>query len=100
MKNVLFICTGNVCRSPMAEELLRSQLNGDRNIEVSSAGIGAVNGQPPSSYAIEVMKEKGLDISRLRSQPHSSGVGSQGGLYFCHDVWAFGFVASSLSFGS
>jgi len=69
MKNVLFICTGNVCRSPMAEELLRSQLNGDRNIEVSSAGIGAVNGQPPSSYAIEVMKEKGLDISRLRSQP-------------------------------
>jgi glycine hydroxymethyltransferase len=53
----------------MAEELLRSQLNGDRNIEVSSAGIGAVNGQPPSSYAIEVMKEKGLDISRLRSQP-------------------------------
>jgi len=46
MKNVLFICTGNVCRSPMAEELLRSQLNGDRNIAVSSAGIGAVNGQP------------------------------------------------------
>ena len=52
----------------MAEELFRSQLNGDRNIEVSSAGIGAGNGQPPSSYAIEVMKEKGLDISRLRSQ--------------------------------
>jgi glycine hydroxymethyltransferase len=64
MKHVLFICTGNVCRSPMAEELFRSQLNGDRNIEVSSAGIGAGNGQPPSSYAIEVMKEKGLDISR------------------------------------
>jgi RpiB/LacA/LacB family sugar-phosphate isomerase len=69
MKHILFICTGNVCRSPMAEELFRSQLGGDREIEVSSAGIGAVAGQPPSSYSIEVMKEKGLDISRLRSQP-------------------------------
>ncbi|NBS86928.1 MAG: aminotransferase class I/II-fold pyridoxal phosphate-dependent enzyme [Verrucomicrobia bacterium] len=69
MKHVLFICTGNVCRSPMAEELFRSQVNGDRSIEVTSAGIGAVDGQSPSAYAIEVMKEKGLDISRLRSRP-------------------------------
>jgi RpiB/LacA/LacB family sugar-phosphate isomerase len=53
----------------MAEELFRSQVNGDRSIEVTSAGIGAVDGQSPSAYAIEVMKEKGLDISRLRSRP-------------------------------
>jgi len=53
----------------MAEELFRSQVNGDRSIEVSSAGIGAVDGQSPSAYAVEVMKEKGLDISGLRSRP-------------------------------
>lgn len=69
MKNVLFICTGNVCRSPMAEQLFRSHMNGDRDIEVGSAGIGAMEGHGPSSYAIEVMQEKGLDISKLRSQP-------------------------------
>ncbi|HCP06324.1 MAG TPA: glycine hydroxymethyltransferase [Verrucomicrobiales bacterium] len=69
MKNVLFVCTGNVCRSPMAEELLRSHLNGHQDIKVGSAGIGAVEGQPASPFAVEVMKEKGLDISRLRSRP-------------------------------
>ena len=69
MKNVIFVCTGNVCRSPMAEELFRSHLNGHQDIKVGSAGIGAVEGQPASPFAVEVMKEKGLDISRLRSRP-------------------------------
>ena len=69
VKRIVFICTGNVCRSPMAEELFRQKLNGDRTIEVESAGIGAVSGQAPSSYAVEVMRELGADISRQRSQP-------------------------------
>jgi RpiB/LacA/LacB family sugar-phosphate isomerase len=69
MKRIVFICTGNVCRSPMAEELFRQKLNGDRTIEVESAGIGAVSGQAPSSYAVDVMRELGADISRQRSQP-------------------------------
>ena len=53
----------------MAEELFRQKLNGDRTIEVESAGIGAVSGQAPSSYAVDVMRELGADISRQRSQP-------------------------------
>jgi len=53
----------------MAEELCRKELNGNREIEVESAGIGAVSGQAPSPHAIEVMKELGCDISRQRSQP-------------------------------
>jgi RpiB/LacA/LacB family sugar-phosphate isomerase len=69
MKRVVFVCTGNVCRSPMAEELCRRELNGERQIEVESAGIGAVTGQTPSPYAVEVMRELGSDISRLRSKP-------------------------------
>ena len=69
MKNVLFICTGNVCRSPMAEGLLR-HMAGDR-VAVASAGLGAGHGQPPSAHAIEVLKKEGIDISDIRSQPVS-----------------------------
>ena len=53
----------------MAEELCRRELNGERQIEVESAGIGAVTGQTPSPNAVEVMRELGSDISRLRSKP-------------------------------
>lgn len=53
----------------MAEELCRRELNGERAIEVESAGIGAVSGQTPSPHAVEVMRELGSDISRLRSKP-------------------------------
>ena len=72
MKNVLFICTGNVCRSPMAEGLLR-RMAGD-GVEVCSAGLGAGRGQPPSAHAIEVLKNEGVDISGIRSQPVSAGL--------------------------
>ena len=70
MKNVLFICTGNICRSPMAEGLLR-QMSGGR-VEVDSAGLGAGRGQQPSAHAIRVLKEEGIDISEIRSQPVSA----------------------------
>ena len=70
MKNVLFICTGNICRSPMAEGLLR-QMSGGR-VEVVSAGLGAARGQQPSAHAIRVLKEEGIDISEIRSQPVSA----------------------------
>jgi glycine hydroxymethyltransferase len=67
MEKVLFICTGNVCRSPMAEGLLRRAL-GDK-VEAFSAGLGAGKGQPPSAHAIEVLRREGIDISGIRSQP-------------------------------
>lgn len=69
MKSVLFICTGNICRSPMAEGLLRAMSGG--NLEVFSAGLGAGRGQPPSAHAVAVLKEEGIDISGIRSQPVS-----------------------------
>ena len=72
MKHVLFICTGNVCRSPMAEGLCRDAMSGNREVSFSSAGIGAGTGQAPSPYAVEVMRDLGCDISRQRSQPTSS----------------------------
>lgn len=69
MKTILFICTGNICRSPMAEGIFRHAIKGRRrDIQVMSAGIGAMEGQPPSHYAVEAVKELGIDISKQRSR--------------------------------
>ena len=69
MKSILFVCTGNICRSPIAEGFFRRLLGNRRDIEVASAGVHAVRGQPPSLYAVQVCEEEGVDISGLRSQP-------------------------------
>src|SRR5258707_5464744 len=68
MKTVLFICTGNVCRSPMAEGLFRHAVQGQGEYRVVSAGLGAMEGQPPSPYAVQAVKELGIDISGQRSR--------------------------------
>ncbi|MFN3410276.1 MAG: ribose 5-phosphate isomerase B [Limisphaerales bacterium] len=68
MKTVLFICTGNICRSPMAEGLFRHYAAGRGEYRVLSAGLGAVDGQPPSPHSVTAMKELGIDISGQRSR--------------------------------
>jgi RpiB/LacA/LacB family sugar-phosphate isomerase len=67
MKRVLFICTGNICRSPMAEGLFRHATKGKAYVAMS-AGIGAVNGQPPSTHAVRAMRDLGIEISHQRSR--------------------------------
>lgn len=66
MKRILFVCTGNTCRSPMAEYMLKNKLEkmGINNVEVQSAGLSAFFPQPPTKNAILVMKEVGIDISK------------------------------------
>ena len=77
MKNVLFVCTGNICRSPIAEGLFRRLIGNRKDIEVASAGVHAVRGQPPSLYAVQVCADEGTDISALRSQPLTPGLVDQ-----------------------
>jgi glycine hydroxymethyltransferase len=69
VKSVLFVCTGNICRSPIAEGLFRRLLGNRADIEVLSAGVHAVRGQPPSLYAVQVCEDDAADISGQRSQP-------------------------------
>jgi glycine hydroxymethyltransferase len=72
MKTILFVCTGNICRSPMAEGIFRHIMKGRRDFQVMSAGIGAVEGQPPSVHAVQAVRELGIDISKQRSRMLSS----------------------------
>ncbi len=66
---VLFVCTGNVCRSPMAEGFLRHMAKKEgHDIEVGSAGIGAMDDMTPSRNSVISMKEEGIDISRQLSR--------------------------------
>ena len=62
---ILFVCTGNTCRSPMAEYIFRDILKNDGNEDImcQSAGLTAINGQPPAENAVIVCEELGLDIS-------------------------------------
>jgi glycine hydroxymethyltransferase len=71
LKNILFVCTGNVCRSPMAEGLFRHLVANRPDIRVRSAGVSAFPGQPPSPHAVEVLSDLRIDISKLRSLPLS-----------------------------
>jgi protein-tyrosine-phosphatase len=65
MSVILFVCTGNLCRSPMAAGLLRRRLadEGLDDRQVISAGVWAADGRQASENAIAVMAERGIDIS-------------------------------------
>ena len=64
MKNVLFICTGNTCRSPMAEAIF-NKICRDKNLDfhAASAGVATVDGLPAAKNAIDTMAQMGIDLS-------------------------------------
>jgi protein-tyrosine-phosphatase len=68
---IMFVCTGNTCRSPMAEGGLRKLLEKKNitNIEVLSSGTGAAHGFPATEFASEAAKLWDADLSQHRSQP-------------------------------
>jgi len=76
MYQVLVICTGNTCRSPMAEGILRSLLPKDLAdvTRVVSAGTGATEGAPATHLAVEVCAAIGVDLSSHRSAPLTAGL--------------------------
>lgn len=70
---ILFVCSGNTCRSPMAEAIFRSFYDqGQDKPQIASAGIFALPGEEASSHAVFAMSKRGLDISGHRSRPASA----------------------------
>jgi protein-tyrosine-phosphatase len=67
-KNILTVCTGNICRSPMAEGIFRQLLAGTPGVSVSSAGTHALIGNPAADFAIIAASERGIDISGHRAR--------------------------------
>lgn len=68
--SVLFVCLGNICRSPLAEAALRSEAERlGMDVEVDSAGTGDWHiGHPPDRRAVAVAHRNGVDISNLRAR--------------------------------
>ena len=66
-RRILVVCTGNICRSPMAQGLLQKELNGTEAM-VESAGTAAWPGREPDPLAVSVAAGAGVDISDCRSR--------------------------------
>ena len=66
MKNILVVCTGNICRSPTGEYLLKKELGPDFN--VMSAGIGALVDNPAHETARKIAMQHGIDMSPHRAR--------------------------------
>ena len=69
--NILFVCTGNTCRSPLAEGIARRELErrGWANVEVASAGLAARPGAEASEFAVTVAARHGVSLDAHRSRP-------------------------------
>ena len=70
MREVIVVCYGNICRSPMGEVLLQRALDdrfGPGEFLVTSAGIAAYDGQPPSQGSVRAMAARDIDLRPLRS---------------------------------
>jgi len=71
--HILVVCTGNICRSPMAEGLLRHALAGQpaplQSLKVVSAGVATRAGELVSENSVIALKKAGIDISGHRSRP-------------------------------
>ncbi len=85
--NVLCVCTGNICRSPMLTYLLRDALAKEGlSLTVVGAGTATTDGVPPSPHAITVMNEIGIDISDNRSRQMTNAIADETDIFVALSV--------------
>lgn len=76
--SLLIVCTGNICRSPMAEALFAaSARKHTKSLGVASAGVAALSGRAPADPVIRLMEERGLDVSGHRARQLTSELGRE-----------------------
>lgn len=85
---ILVVCTANICRSPVAEALLRARLHaaGLADWTVASAGTWATGGNAASAFSALLMEERGLNIQTHRSQPVTAQLMQQADLLLCMET--------------
>ncbi len=67
---ILFVCTGNICRSVIAESLFAKQAKAKKvKAQAMSAGVGAFPGSPPPTEIVEILKREGQEVSAHTSTP-------------------------------
>jgi len=69
MTKILMVCLGNICRSPLAEGIMRSKLSSTHFFIDSAGTSGFHSGNAPDPRSIEVAQKNGLDISQQKSRP-------------------------------
>ena len=82
---IVFVCTGNTCRSPMAEGICRALLaeRGIEDVICESCGLSAFAGMPATPYAITAAAEYGADLSAHRSRAVTQYLLDEGDLFVC-----------------
>lgn len=89
MNSILFICIGNICRSPMAEGLLR---HARPDLAVLSAGINAAVGGPADPLSITLLQEHGIDISEHRARSLASWMANEADVILTMDAGQKRFI--------
>ncbi len=89
--NVIFLCTGNTCRSPMAAWILKNKLGSDLllSVDVISRGTDAMNGMPMNELAIEVLLEKGYHVGPHFSQKLTEADIKAADVIYCMEKYHF-----------
>jgi len=96
--SVLFVCTGNMCRSPMAEGIFLHKIKAEspadfaEKIYVSSCGIYAFEGNKPSEKSVQVCAQNGMDISAIRSKPINRVLTEQADIIFALSIDHLNFI--------
>jgi protein-tyrosine-phosphatase len=99
--SVLFVCTGNMCRSPIAEGILKKKITEEAPVElrdkifVQSCGIYAYDGNKPSENSVKVSLQNLIDISLIRSKPVNRVQIEQSDLIFALSIDHLNFILES-----
>lgn len=94
--SVIILCTGNICRSPMAAGLMRYMVKShSRALKVDSAGLAALTGERPDPIAVKLLAERGIDIAGHRAVQATEGMLREHALILVMERKQQGFVETT-----